>query len=366
MFYPAFLNLAGRSCLVVGAGTVAERKALVLRQSGAAVTLISPNATQAVERLAVSGQLRWHRRHFQSGDTAGHFLVCAATDCAETNTQVFREAREVHDIRLVNVVDVVPECTFAATSVVTNGAVTISVSTGGQSPAMSRRIREYIEAQLGTRSLYDDDLPLREQANFYPVGLLLENRRCAVVSHAGKLNEALAARSRLMQDCGAIVGENLADVSNALVTCVESAALLGKTDPRCLREALDAPEQGDFVTPTIVRDGAMVLGILGDDAAEVEALRAWLADQFQGHGYGAFLDFLGNWRPRVLQHISGQKARQRFFEALIDETLDSETHPCCMAFDNPDCTRACLLNLVRQGMLERAERIAAARLHATA
>ena len=80
MFYPAYLNLQNRKCLVVGAGIVAERKVLSLLRSGGDVTLISPEATETNTNWARSNQITWHKRQFQSGDTEGMFLVCAATD----------------------------------------------------------------------------------------------------------------------------------------------------------------------------------------------------------------------------------------------------------------------------------------------
>ena len=109
-------------------------------------------------------RLSWHKRQFRSGDTEGMFLVCAATDLPKINTQVFKEAHEVYGINLVNVVDVIPECTFAAASVITHEDLTISISTSGKSPAVSRRIREYLEAKFGAISLYDEP----SETNFTP------------------------------------------------------------------------------------------------------------------------------------------------------------------------------------------------------
>jgi len=88
MFYPAHLNLQDRKCLVVGGGKVAERKVTSLLLSGGGVTLISPDATESLKNLAQIGQVTWHRRQFQTNDTVGMFLVCAATDFSEINTRI--------------------------------------------------------------------------------------------------------------------------------------------------------------------------------------------------------------------------------------------------------------------------------------
>ena len=154
MFYPAYVNLQDRKCLVVGGGTVAERKVVAMLLSGGDVTVISPDATELLTFLAHIGTIRWHKRQLKAGDTSGYFLVCAATDFTDINSAVFTEAHEKNKIRLVNVVDVIPQCTFAAASVVTDGELMVSISTSGKSPATSRRIREYFERLLNATSLY--------------------------------------------------------------------------------------------------------------------------------------------------------------------------------------------------------------------
>ena len=154
MFYPAHINLQNRKCLVVGGGTVAERKVVAMLVSGGDVTVISPDATELLTFLAHIGTIRWHKRQLEAGDTHGYFLVCAATDFTDINSAVFAEAYEKNKIRLVNVVDVIPQCTFAAASVVTDGEIMLSISTSGKSPATSRRIREHFEAILHATSLY--------------------------------------------------------------------------------------------------------------------------------------------------------------------------------------------------------------------
>ena len=193
MFYPAHINLQDRKCLVVGGGTVAERKVVAMLLSGGGVTVISPDATELLTFLANIGTIRWHKRQLKSGDTEGYFLVCAATDFTDINSAVFAEAHEKNKIRLVNVVDVIPQCTFAAASVVTDGETLLSISTSGRSPATSRRIREHFEEMLNATSLYTlgyedgEPVPIENKGLPYPVYLLLENRVCVVVSER-KLN----------------------------------------------------------------------------------------------------------------------------------------------------------------------------------
>ena len=175
MFYPAYINLQNRKCLVVGGGTVAERKVVSMLISGGEVTVISPDMTELLTFLTEKGTIRWHKRQFETDDTQGYFLVCAATDYTTINTAVFKEAHEKNKIRLVNVVDVIPQCTFAAASVVTDGEIMISISTSGKSPATSRRIREHFEEMLNASSLYtlgyenEKPVPIENLGLPYPV-----------------------------------------------------------------------------------------------------------------------------------------------------------------------------------------------------
>ena len=139
-YYPAYLDLTGRRCVVIGAGEIAERKVLQLLASEADVTLVSPAATAELERLAGEGFLRWIARDYAPGDLAGATLAIAATDDEAVNRRVHAEAER--EKTLLNVVDVTPLCGFIAPSIVERGPVTVAISTGGTSPALARKIRE--------------------------------------------------------------------------------------------------------------------------------------------------------------------------------------------------------------------------------
>ena len=139
-YYPAYLDLDGRRCVVIGAGEIAERKVTQLLASGADVMLVSPSATPELERLAESGELRWIRRAYVHGDLAGAVLAVAATDDEAVNRAVHAEAER--EKTLLNVVDVPSLCGFIAPSVVERGPVTVAISTAGTSPALARKLRE--------------------------------------------------------------------------------------------------------------------------------------------------------------------------------------------------------------------------------
>ena len=142
-YFPAFLDLRGRRCLVVGGGPVAERKVRDLLACGAAVTLVSPSLTQGLVALVTDGRLRHRRRAFRGGDVRGCSIVIAATGANVIDSFVADEARQRR--ALVNVVDRPRHCDFIVPSVLRRGELQIAVSTGGRSPALAREIRKGLE-----------------------------------------------------------------------------------------------------------------------------------------------------------------------------------------------------------------------------
>ena len=142
-YYPAFLDLKGKLCVVIGGGVVAERKIQGVLECGARVTLISPVATKGVQERAARGEIVWIKGDYVPGDLRGAFLAIAATDQTAVNRNIVEEARQ--ERALLNVVDNPPLCTFIAPSVVKRGEVTVAISTGGASPALARKLRESLE-----------------------------------------------------------------------------------------------------------------------------------------------------------------------------------------------------------------------------
>ena len=145
--YPVNLILAGRRCLVVGGGTVAERKVASLLESGAAVALIRPELTPRLAQWALQGRFVHFGKPFESGDAAGYLLVMCATDSPEVNKQAAMEAKECG--ALVNVADTPALCDFTLPARLQRGNLSIAVSTGGQSPALAREFRNELAKRYG-------------------------------------------------------------------------------------------------------------------------------------------------------------------------------------------------------------------------
>ena len=143
-YYPAFIDVRGRRCVVIGGGALGEEKVVKLLECDARVTVIAPEVTSAVEEMAAEGKIEWLMRQYKPGDLAMAFIAIASTDSDELNRQIYAEAEERNV--LLNVVDVTHLCTFIAPSVARRGEVTVATSTGGASPALARTFREKLEA----------------------------------------------------------------------------------------------------------------------------------------------------------------------------------------------------------------------------
>jgi precorrin-2 dehydrogenase / sirohydrochlorin ferrochelatase len=146
-YLPILLDVTGRTCVVIGGGEIAERKAQSLLDAGAQVTIISLTATGAIARSVAAGRVTWIPRAFQPSDIAGAALVFAATDDSDLHAAV---AIEAHRLGIpINVVDAPELCTFIAPAVAARGALQIAVSTSGAAPAFAARVRREIEEHFG-------------------------------------------------------------------------------------------------------------------------------------------------------------------------------------------------------------------------
>lgn len=145
--YPVYLDLRGRPCVVVGGGEVAARKVEGLLAAGARVTIVSPSLNPTLAAMAETHEVMHHARPYRRGDLEGAVLAYAATDDQALHAEIAAEAAAA--AVLLNVVDEPRFCGFIVPALVTRGAVSIAVSTGGASPALARRLREDIEKTVG-------------------------------------------------------------------------------------------------------------------------------------------------------------------------------------------------------------------------
>jgi precorrin-2 dehydrogenase/sirohydrochlorin ferrochelatase len=142
-----FLKLAGRQCLVVGAGKVGEPKVAGLLETGALIRVVALDASPAVREWAREGKIELELRVFTPDDLDGAFLAVVATNSRSLNERVYHEAQRRRV--LCNVVDVPDLCDFFYPSVVRRGDLQIAISTSGQSPSLAQKIRQQLEKQFG-------------------------------------------------------------------------------------------------------------------------------------------------------------------------------------------------------------------------
>ena len=143
-YFPAFLDLSGKSVIIFGGGEVALRKARSLIAARAKVTVVAPESHPALKRFK---GVRLISRGYRPGDLARQFLAVAATDDPKVQQAIRREAtrRRV----LLNVADCPKLCDFIYPAVVRRGDFCIAISTGGASPILARRVRERLEKMFG-------------------------------------------------------------------------------------------------------------------------------------------------------------------------------------------------------------------------
>jgi siroheme synthase-like protein len=145
--YPVNLVVAGRRCVVVGAGRIAARKIEPLLDAGADVVVVSPAVGDEVRSWAEAGRLTLVKRRFVAADLEGAWLATTASGEPAVDREVFvaGEARHVW----VNSADDPANCSFTLMSVVRQGDLVVTIGTGGRSPALSSWLRTRFSAELG-------------------------------------------------------------------------------------------------------------------------------------------------------------------------------------------------------------------------
>ncbi|VAW72208.1 Precorrin-2 oxidase @ Sirohydrochlorin ferrochelatase activity of CysG / Uroporphyrinogen-III methyltransferase, partial [hydrothermal vent metagenome] len=145
-FFPIFMDLENRDCLVVGGGRVAARKVALLVRAGAQVEVVSPTLCDLLQQHLDAGEIRHSQRKFDGGDITGKALIIAGTDQQAVNRQVSELAKQ-HNIP-VNVVDQPDLCSFIMPSVINRSPVQVAISTGGHSPVLARLLRARLESYV--------------------------------------------------------------------------------------------------------------------------------------------------------------------------------------------------------------------------
>jgi len=145
--YPANFIVAGRRCVVIGAGRIALRKIEGLLAAGADIEVIAPEAVDGVRALAAAGTVAWSAREFVPADLDDAWLAVTATSTPAVNRAVFLagEERRVW----VNAADDPANCSFSLMSVVRQGDIVVTIGTNGRSPALATFLRDHVATEMG-------------------------------------------------------------------------------------------------------------------------------------------------------------------------------------------------------------------------
>ncbi|OGW13187.1 MAG: hypothetical protein A2W77_08855 [Nitrospinae bacterium RIFCSPLOWO2_12_39_16] len=146
-YYPAYIDIKGKRCLVVGGGKVAERKVKLLLKCDAMVSVVSPELISRLKELNSKGKIKFFKGEFKEKYLKDMFLVIGATDNSEVNLKIYKAASKKNI--LVNIVDSPEICNFIVPSIVERGDLIIAISTGGKSPALSKKLRKELEDRYG-------------------------------------------------------------------------------------------------------------------------------------------------------------------------------------------------------------------------
>jgi siroheme synthase-like protein len=146
-YYPIFLNVQGKKCVVVGGGQVALRKVKILLDGGANVFVISPTPHPETKKLSKRKAIHLIQRDYKAGDLKDAVISLACTDVKGVNRKVADEAKRAEV--LVNVADDPEQSDFISPSLFKRGNLTVAVSTAGVSPALAKKIRTKLEKSFG-------------------------------------------------------------------------------------------------------------------------------------------------------------------------------------------------------------------------
>lgn len=203
--YPVNLCLTGRSVLVVGGGRIALRKVEGLRVAQARVHVVAPQVAEAIQTLGEG--VSWEQRPYRRGEAGQYRLVVTATGDATVDQEVYDDA-EAAGV-WVNSADDPDRCSFTLPALIRRGPLLVTVSTGGQSPALAAWLRARLESELGPE---------------YEVLLQLLADARAAVQAQGRSTEGLAWHRALDSDMLALIrGGRIPEARDHLLACLSSS-----------------------------------------------------------------------------------------------------------------------------------------------
>lgn len=148
MYFPVFVSLEDKRCVVVGGGTIAVRRVRTLQRFCGDITVISPSVCAEMEAIIKEHKICYLERGYRSGDAENAFLVVAAANDRQVNHQVGEEAKAIG--AFVSVADAKEECSFFFPGIVSeeeSGAV-IGVCASGRNHSLAKKLTARCRALL--------------------------------------------------------------------------------------------------------------------------------------------------------------------------------------------------------------------------
>src|SRR6187551_1018944 len=145
-YFPVFLDLKNRRCLLVGGGDVATRKGRMLAKAGAVLRVVAPEVSGELRELVAQQQGELLLREYQTSDMNDCVLVVAATDIYDLNETISADAKQKNIP--VNVVDTPALCTYITPAIIDRSPLMIAISSGGEAPVLARLVRAKLEALI--------------------------------------------------------------------------------------------------------------------------------------------------------------------------------------------------------------------------
>ncbi|MEC5319090.1 siroheme synthase CysG [Brenneria populi subsp. brevivirga] len=167
-FLPIFCQLRDKHCLLVGGGEVAERKARLLLDAGAILTVNAIGFNDKFIHWQQEKRATLVQGSFDPKLLTGTWLVIAATDDSEINRQVYDHASQRQIF--CNTVDDPKNASFIMPSIIDRSPLMVAVSSGGSAPVLARILREKLESllpqHLGKLAAFAGELRQRVQSRF--------------------------------------------------------------------------------------------------------------------------------------------------------------------------------------------------------
>ncbi len=154
-YFPMFVDMTKRECLIVGGGNVAYRKVIVMLDFGAKVTVVAEDICDELRKLTIDdiasedktgsytankeNRITFIKRRFERKDCDGMEMVIAATDDNALNHEI-AEYCKAKDI-MVNAVDQKADCSFIFPSYIKEKNLVAAFSSGGNSPVLTQYLK---------------------------------------------------------------------------------------------------------------------------------------------------------------------------------------------------------------------------------